>query len=142
MLEIIVGGSVLNGRKRRKSKSRKMVAFIVIVEQTLRDDDVVGGYKGNEFRGCPIIENGCAYTVDGDVYFSTDNFQLYGPLCGRKLEDNRAGERVAIDSRKRNPADFALWKVQNLHNSHYGYGYGYSCWENRLSHKCKSMEAI
>uniref|UniRef100_A0A803QA86 Cysteinyl-tRNA synthetase class Ia DALR domain-containing protein n=1 Tax=Cannabis sativa TaxID=3483 RepID=A0A803QA86_CANSA len=31
-------------------------------------------------------------------------------LSGRKLEDNRAGERVAVDSRKKNPADFALWK--------------------------------
>ena len=26
-------------------------------------------------------------------------------------EDNRAGERVALDSRKRNPSDFALWKA-------------------------------
>lgn len=26
-------------------------------------------------------------------------------------EDNRAGERVAVDSRKRSPADFALWKA-------------------------------
>ena len=25
-------------------------------------------------------------------------------------EDNRAGERVAVDPRKRGPADFALWK--------------------------------
>ncbi|XP_044463647.1 cysteine--tRNA ligase, chloroplastic/mitochondrial isoform X2 [Mangifera indica] len=31
-------------------------------------------------------------------------------LSGRKLEDNRAGERIAVDSRKKNPADFALWK--------------------------------
>lgn len=30
---------------------------------------------------------------------------------GRKLEDNRAGERVAVDDRKKNPADFALWKA-------------------------------
>ena len=60
-----------------------------------------------------IIENGCAYTIDGDVYFSVDNFQEYGRLSGRKLEDNRAGERVAVDSRKRNPADFALWKVKS-----------------------------
>lgn len=26
-------------------------------------------------------------------------------------EDNRAGERVAVDERKRGPADFALWKA-------------------------------
>lgn len=30
------------------------------------------------------------------------------PACAQ--EDNRAGERVAVDSRKRNSADFVLWK--------------------------------
>ncbi|MCD7470010.1 hypothetical protein HAX54_009568 [Datura stramonium] len=58
-----------------------------------------------------IMTNGCAYTIDGDVYFSVDSFPEYGRLSGRKLEDNRAGERVEVDSRKRNPADFALWKA-------------------------------
>ncbi|KAJ8548287.1 hypothetical protein K7X08_030756 [Anisodus acutangulus] len=58
-----------------------------------------------------IMTNGCAYTIDGDVYFSVDSFPEYGRLSGRKLEDNRAGERVGVDSRKRNPADFALWKA-------------------------------
>ncbi|XP_073276385.1 cysteine--tRNA ligase, chloroplastic/mitochondrial isoform X1 [Primulina huaijiensis] len=57
-----------------------------------------------------ILENGCAYTIGGDVYFSVDKFPEYGQLSGRRLEDNRAGERVAVDSRKKNPADFALWK--------------------------------
>ncbi|KAH7841406.1 hypothetical protein Vadar_029531 [Vaccinium darrowii] len=57
-----------------------------------------------------ILDNGCAYEIDGDVYFSVDKFSDYGRLSGRKLEDNRAGERVAVDSRKKNPADFALWK--------------------------------
>ncbi|KAL6601586.1 hypothetical protein ACP70R_044806 [Stipagrostis hirtigluma subsp. patula] len=49
--------------------------------------------------------------VGGDVYFSVDNFPQYGELSGRKLDDNRAGERVAVDERKKNPADFALWKA-------------------------------
>ncbi|XP_068669716.1 cysteine--tRNA ligase, chloroplastic/mitochondrial isoform X2 [Aristolochia californica] len=57
-----------------------------------------------------ILANNCAYRVDGDVYFSVETFPAYGCLSGRKLEDNRAGERVAVDSRKQNPADFALWK--------------------------------
>lgn len=48
---------------------------------------------------------------NGDVYFSVDKYPEYGCLSGRKLNDNRAGERIAVDSRKKNPADFALWKV-------------------------------
>ncbi|XVF84371.1 hypothetical protein PTKIN_Ptkin17bG0031200 [Pterospermum kingtungense] len=57
-----------------------------------------------------IVYNGYAYKVEGDVFFLVEKFPDYGQLSGRKLEDNRAGERVAVDSRKRNPADFALWK--------------------------------
>lgn len=55
--------------------------------------------------------------MGGDVYFSVDNFPEYGKLSGRKLDDNRTGERVAVDERKRNPADFALWKVQDVPNA-------------------------
>ncbi|CAA3019473.1 cysteine--tRNA ligase 2, cytoplasmic [Olea europaea subsp. europaea] len=58
-----------------------------------------------------IINNGCAYHVEGDAYFAVDKYPNYGRLSGRRLEDNRAGERVAVDERKQNPADFALWKA-------------------------------
>ena len=68
-----------------------------------------------------IIDNGCAYVVSGDVYFSVDNFPEYGKLSGRKLDDNRAGERVAVDERKKNPADFALWKVIDVPFPHFKY---------------------
>ncbi|XP_068669073.1 cysteine--tRNA ligase, chloroplastic/mitochondrial-like [Aristolochia californica] len=57
-----------------------------------------------------ILANNCAYRVDCDVYFSVEKFPAYGCLSGRKLEDNQAGEWVAVDLRKQNPADFALWK--------------------------------
>ncbi|PKU85401.1 cysteinyl-tRNA synthetase [Dendrobium catenatum] len=58
-----------------------------------------------------ILANGFAYSIDGDVYFSVDKYPSYGQLSGRRLEDNQPGQRVAVDSRKKNPADFALWKA-------------------------------
>jgi len=57
-----------------------------------------------------LIEKGYAYEVDGDVYFAVDSFPNYGKLSGRDLDELKAGARVEIDERKRNPLDFALWK--------------------------------
>ena len=57
-----------------------------------------------------LIDEKIAYPLEGDVYFSVESFADYGKLSGRKLEDMEAGARVAVDERKRNPFDFALWK--------------------------------
>jgi cysteinyl-tRNA synthetase len=59
-----------------------------------------------------LVDRGHAYQADnGDVYFAVDSFPAYGNLSGKKLEDLRAGERVAVESAKRHPGDFALWKA-------------------------------
>ena len=58
-----------------------------------------------------LIDNGHAYPVDGDVYYSVESFPRYGMLSGRNLEDMLAGARIEVDERKRNPYDFALWKA-------------------------------
>ncbi len=58
-----------------------------------------------------LIEHGHAYRVDDDVYFSVESFNGYGRLSGRNLEEMRAGARIEIDERKKNPLDFALWKA-------------------------------
>ncbi|XP_062013519.1 cysteine--tRNA ligase 2, cytoplasmic [Rosa rugosa] len=57
-----------------------------------------------------IVDNEYAYVVDGDVFFAVEKFPNYGQLSRQNLEHIRAGERVDVDLRKRNPADFALWK--------------------------------
>lgn len=58
-----------------------------------------------------LIDKGHAYAVDGDVYFRVESFSEYGKLSGRKLEEMEAGARIAVDERKDNPHDFALWKA-------------------------------
>jgi cysteinyl-tRNA synthetase len=57
-----------------------------------------------------LIEQGNAYAVDGDVFFAVENFSEYGSLSHRNLEEMQAGARIEVDSRKRHPMDFALWK--------------------------------
>lgn len=58
-----------------------------------------------------LIEKGFAYEIEGDVFFRVSRDEDYGKLSRRKLEDMRAGARLAIDERKEDPADFALWKA-------------------------------
>lgn len=57
-----------------------------------------------------LVKNGHAYQADGDVYFQVSTDEDYGKLSRRRMEDMRAGFRLEIDERKRDPADFALWK--------------------------------
>jgi cysteinyl-tRNA synthetase len=53
-----------------------------------------------------------AYRADnGDVYYAVRGFDGYGKLSGKSLEDLRAGERVEVDTYKRDPLDFVLWKA-------------------------------
>jgi cysteinyl-tRNA synthetase len=58
-----------------------------------------------------LVENGSAYVVEGDVYFEVRKFAGYGKLSGRTLDDLQAGARVDVDTRKRDPLDFAVWKT-------------------------------
>ncbi|MBU0988823.1 MAG: cysteine--tRNA ligase [Proteobacteria bacterium] len=57
-----------------------------------------------------LLARGYAYVQESDVYFSVEAFRDYGKLSGRKLEDMRAGSRIAVDDKKRHPMDFVLWK--------------------------------
>ena len=57
-----------------------------------------------------LIQRGHAYQAAGEVLFAVDSMPDYGQLSGRNLEDNLAGARIAVETHKRNPADFVLWK--------------------------------
>ncbi|MEQ8306971.1 MAG: cysteine--tRNA ligase [Hoeflea sp.] len=61
-----------------------------------------------------LIDKGNAYVTAGregrEVLFSVSSMPDYGKLSNRKLEDQQAGARVAVEDHKRNAADFVLWK--------------------------------
>lgn len=59
-----------------------------------------------------LVDNGYAYEVNGNVYFSTKKFREYGKLSKQPLEDLEAGARIDVSDEKRDAMDFALWKSQ------------------------------
>ncbi|MEL7451097.1 MAG: cysteine--tRNA ligase [Pseudomonadota bacterium] len=59
-----------------------------------------------------LIDKGFAYQgANGDVFYAVSRFADYGKLSGKRLEDLRAGNRVDVDTNKRDPLDFVLWKM-------------------------------
>jgi len=59
-----------------------------------------------------LEQKGLAYrSDDGDVNYAVRGFEGYGKLSGKSLDDLRAGERVDVNTGKRDPLDFVLWKA-------------------------------
>lgn len=56
-----------------------------------------------------IMENGYAYETSKGIYFDISQLDKYPVLSTRKIDEQIAGARVAVDEEKRNPEDFALW---------------------------------
>jgi cysteinyl-tRNA synthetase len=57
-----------------------------------------------------IIAHGQAYVAGGEVFFHVPSFKEYGKLSKKDLDSLQHGIRVEVDSRKKHPSDFVLWK--------------------------------
>ncbi len=58
-----------------------------------------------------LEKNGLAYAAaDGDVNFAVRKLPGYGKLSGRTLDELQAGARIDVNTGKRDPLDFVLWK--------------------------------
>lgn len=57
-----------------------------------------------------LVDKGYGYEIDDGIYFDISKFEGYGKLSRLNLEEQQAGARVEVNSQKRHPADFALWK--------------------------------
>jgi cysteinyl-tRNA synthetase len=59
-----------------------------------------------------LVDGGHAYMSDrSNVYYDVSSYPEYGRLSGNTLADLRAGHRGEVETDKRDPADFALWKA-------------------------------
>ncbi len=58
-----------------------------------------------------LEKNGHTYELEDGVYFDVSTYADYGKFSGQDLDALQMGARVAVNDDKRNPQDFALWKL-------------------------------
>ncbi len=71
-----------------------------------------------------LDEKGFAYETSDGLYFDIEKFPSYGRLCKIDLAKLKSGARVEINTEKKHPADFAVWKKSELGwDSRWGKGF-------------------
>ena len=83
-----------------------------------------------------LCDKGYGYETDDGIYFDISKFDGYGKLSRCNLDDALAGARVAVNTQKRHPADFALWKkAEKNHIMQWQspWGMGYPGWHIECS---------
>jgi len=60
-----------------------------------------------------LIEKGISYPTKNGVYFSVSKFPEYGKLSKKKIDELQSGSRIEVDEEKKNPLDFAVWKLSD-----------------------------
>lgn len=83
-----------------------------------------------------LVELGYGYETSDGIYFDIGKFPEYGKLSRLNLDDQIAGARVEVNSEKRHPADFALWKKapkEHIMQWESPWGMGYPGWHIECS---------
>ena len=89
-----------------------------------------------------LCDMGYGYETDDGIYFDISKFAEYGKLSRCNIEDALAGARVAVNTQKRHPADFALWKkAEKNHIMQWKspWGMGYPGWHIECSTMSKKF---
>jgi len=60
-----------------------------------------------------LIVKGVSYPTKNGVYFSVSKFPEYGKLSKKKIDELQSGSRIEVDEEKKDPLDFAVWKLSN-----------------------------
>ncbi len=83
-----------------------------------------------------LVEKGYGYETSDGIYFDIQKFAGYGKLSRLNLDEQIAGARVEVNSEKRHPADFALWKKapkEHIMQWESPWGMGYPGWHIECS---------
>ena len=83
-----------------------------------------------------LCERGYGYETSDGIYYDISKYAGYGYLSGAKLDEQQAGARVEVNSEKRHPADFAIWKKapkEHIMQWESPWGMGYPGWHIECS---------
>ena len=83
-----------------------------------------------------LCEKGFGYETEDGIYYDISKFKGYGMLSGNTLDDLKAGARIEVNSEKRNPYDFAIWKKapkEHIMQWPSPWGQGYPGWHIECS---------
>lgn len=89
---------------------KKVLNVLNIYENNMMFPKVSDNIKKIEDYVNKILENGYAYSVDGDVYFRTSKINNYGEVSNKKISELEIGEKSSSNTKKENEKDFVLWK--------------------------------
>ncbi|MCE9585159.1 cysteine--tRNA ligase [Candidatus Nomurabacteria bacterium] len=79
-----------------------------------------------------LEKKGYTYKTTDGIYFDTEKFPEYGALKGGQQKSNEES-RIGVNSEKKNPADFALWKLDKKIGYPSTWGQGFPGWHIECS---------
>lgn len=80
------------------------------------------------------LENqGFTYKINSGVYFDISKFPSYGELGNISLDNHKDGARLAVNPKKKDPADFVLWKCDERIGWDSPWGKGFPGWHIECS---------
>lgn len=83
-----------------------------------------------------LEKKGYGYEISDGIYYDIEKFKGYGQLSRINLDEQLSGARVEVNSEKRHPADFALWKhapKEHIMKWESPWGLGYPGWHIECS---------
>lgn len=80
-----------------------------------------------------LKKNGYTYETSDGVYFDTKKFADYGVLKGERTKSEESLSRIGENSEKKNPEDFALWKLDRKIGFSSPWGTGFPGWHIECS---------
>ncbi len=111
---------IRESQKEKKSEKELSLFYIKAYEECLEKLNVLPLYahpKASEYIDkmvdfiADLEMEGYAYKGENDIYFAVSKIPEYGTLSKQRIEDLHAGKRIEVDSEKRDPLDFVLWKL-------------------------------